>query len=144
VTPDVFLFLTDLLVSAGDMVEALTTVLPVGLAPLALGAGRRGAALLALVAVVGLLVPSISRVPVDRLRVIGGALLPVFWLHWLRKRSCGDCHMPAAANGTAPWTLNLDDPQLPEEVVQRQVTDGGGGIPAFGPADQGQIAAVTK
>ena len=42
-------------------------------------------ALLALAALVGLLGPSISRVPIDTLRVIVGALLLVFGLQWLRK-----------------------------------------------------------
>jgi uncharacterized membrane protein len=68
------------------MVEALTVVLAVGDTR-----GWRsalvgvGAALLALAALVGLLGPSISRVPIDTLRVIVGALLLVFGLQWLRK-----------------------------------------------------------
>jgi uncharacterized membrane protein len=68
------------------MVEALTIVLAVGVTR-----GWRsalvgvGAALLALAALVGLLGPSISRVPIDALRVIVGALLLVFGLQWLRK-----------------------------------------------------------
>jgi uncharacterized membrane protein len=86
VTPDVFLFLSAFLASAVEMVEALTIVLAVGVTR-----GWRsalvgvGAALLALTALVGLLGPSISRVPIDTLRVIVGALLLVFGLQWLRK-----------------------------------------------------------
>jgi len=86
VTPDVFLFLSAFLASAVEMVEALTIVLAVGVTR-----GWRsalvgvGAALLALAALVGLLGPSISRVPIDTLRVIVGALLLVFGLQWLRK-----------------------------------------------------------
>jgi uncharacterized membrane protein len=86
VTPDVFLFLSAFLASAVEMVEALTIVLAVGVTR-----GWRsaligvGAALLALAALVGALGPSISRVPIDTLRVIVGALLLVFGLQWLRK-----------------------------------------------------------
>jgi len=86
VTPDVFLFLSAFLASAVEMVEALTIVLAVGVTR-----GWRsalvgvGAALLALAALVGLLGPSIARVPIDTLRVIVGALLLVFGLQWLRK-----------------------------------------------------------
>jgi len=86
VTPDVFLFLSAFLASAVEMVEALTIVLAVGVTR-----GWRsalvgvGAALLALAALVGLLGPSISKVPIDTLRVIVGALLLVFGLQWLRK-----------------------------------------------------------
>ena len=85
-TPDVFLFLSAFLASAVEMVEALTIVLAVGVTR-----GWRstlvgvGAALLALAALVGLLGPSISRLPIDTLRVIVGALLLVFGLQWLRK-----------------------------------------------------------
>ena len=85
-TPDVFLFLSGFLASVVEMVEALTIVLAVGVtrgwrsAPVGVGA-----ALLALGALVGLLGPSISRVPIDTLRVIVGALLPVFGLQRLRK-----------------------------------------------------------
>jgi uncharacterized membrane protein len=86
VTPDVFLFLSAFLASAVEMVEALTIVLAVGVTR-----GWRsalvgvGAALLALAALIGLLGPSIARVPIDTLRVIVGALLLVFGLQWLRK-----------------------------------------------------------
>ncbi len=85
-TPDVFLFLSAFLASAVEMVEALTIVLAVGVTR-----GWRSAlvgvvaALLALAALVGLLGPSIARVPIDTLRVIVGALLLVFGLQWLRK-----------------------------------------------------------
>jgi len=86
VTPDVFLFLSAFLASAVEMVEALTIVLAVGVTR-----GWRsalvgvGAAMLALAALVGLLGPSISSVPIDTLRVIVGAPLLVFGLQWLRK-----------------------------------------------------------
>ncbi len=72
-TSDVFLFLSAFLASAVEMVEALTIVLAVGVTR-----GWRSA-------LVGLLGPSISSVPIDTLRVIVGALLLIFGLQWLRK-----------------------------------------------------------
>ena len=85
-TPDVFLFLSAFLASAVEMVEALTIVLAVGVTrgwrSALLGVG---AALLGLAALVGLLGPSISTVPINTLRVVVGALLLVFGLQWLRK-----------------------------------------------------------
>ena len=85
-TPDVFLFASAFLASAVEMVEALTIVLAVGVTR-----GWRsaligvGAALVTLAALVGLLGPSISQVPIGTLRVVVGALLLVFGLQWLRK-----------------------------------------------------------
>src|SRR4051794_20859233 len=85
-SPDVFLFLSAFLASAVEMVEALTIVLAVGVTR-----GWRsaligvGAALFGLAALGGALGPSISKVPIDTLRVIVGALLLIFGLQWLRK-----------------------------------------------------------
>src|ERR1051325_9697380 len=80
------LFLSAFLASAVEMVEALTIVLAVGVTrgwrSALIGAG---AALRALAALAGLLGPSISKVPIDTMRVIVGALLLVFGLQWLRK-----------------------------------------------------------
>jgi uncharacterized membrane protein len=72
--------------SAVEMVEALTIVLAVGVTR-----GWRAvamavaAALAALAAVVVVLGPSLTRVPIDVLRVVVGGLLLVFGLQWLRK-----------------------------------------------------------
>src|SRR3954453_1436378 len=85
-TQNVFLFLSAFLASAVEMVEALTIVLAVGVTR----GGRSTligvtAALLSLAALVGLLGPSISSVPIDSLRLVVGFLLLVFGLGWLRK-----------------------------------------------------------
>src|SRR3954463_10145550 len=100
-TRDVFLFLSAFLASVVEMVEALTIVLAVGVTR-----GWRstlvgvGAALLALAALVGLLGPSISKVPIGTLRVIVGALLLVFGLQWLRKAGPGGGgHKECSAGG---------------------------------------------
>ena len=85
-TRSVFLFLAAFLASGVEMVEALTIVLAVGVTR-----GWRstlvgvGAASLALAALVGVLGPAISSVPIDTLRVLVGGLLLVFGLQWLRK-----------------------------------------------------------
>jgi uncharacterized membrane protein len=85
-TRGVLLFLSAFLASGVEMVEALTIVLAVGVTrgwrSTLLGTG---AALLALAAIVGVLGPAVSAVPLSTLRVIVGGLLLIFGLQWLRK-----------------------------------------------------------
>jgi uncharacterized membrane protein len=74
------------LASAVEMVEALTIVLGVGIvrgwrSPL-IGAGSAAAVLAALVAVLG---PALTVIPISALRLVVGALLLAFGLQWLRK-----------------------------------------------------------
>jgi uncharacterized membrane protein len=82
----VFLVLATFLASAVEMVEALTIVLAVGVTR-----GWRstvfgiGAATLALAAVIAALGPALTRIPIDSLRLVVGALLLIFGLQWLRK-----------------------------------------------------------
>jgi uncharacterized membrane protein len=81
-----FLVASTFLASTVEMVEALTIVLAVGVtrgwrAPL-IGVAS---ATVALAAVVGALGPALGVVPIDRLRLVVGALLLVFGLQWLRK-----------------------------------------------------------
>jgi uncharacterized membrane protein len=68
------------------MVEALTIVLAMGVTrgwrPALTGTG---AALLALAAIVSVLGPALTIVPIHTLRLVVGALLLVFGLQWLRK-----------------------------------------------------------
>ena len=45
---------------------------------------------------------------------------------------CGSCHTLAAAGSTGSTGPNLDDLQPDKETVVSQVTNGGGGMPAFG------------
>ncbi|HEX9381569.1 MAG TPA: hypothetical protein VF891_08710 [Gaiellaceae bacterium] len=78
--------LSAFLASAVEMVEALTIVLAMGVtrgwrAALA-GAG---AATLALAAIVAVLGPALTVIPIEALRLVVGALLLVFGLQWLRK-----------------------------------------------------------
>ncbi|HEX7103232.1 MAG TPA: hypothetical protein VF201_11360 [Nitrolancea sp.] len=82
----VFLLISTFLASAVEMVEALTIVLAVGITR-----GWRsaltgvGSAVVALAIVVALLGPALTRIPLNDLRVVVGALLLIFGLQWLRK-----------------------------------------------------------
>jgi uncharacterized membrane protein len=83
---DVFLFLSAFLASAVEMVEALTIVLAVGITrgwrSTLIGVGVALVALAALIAVLG---PALTLIPIDTLRLVVGFLLLVFGLQWLRK-----------------------------------------------------------
>lgn len=46
--------------------------------------------------------------------------------------NCASCHTLADADATGSVGPNLDDLQPDEETVKNQVTNGGGGMPAFG------------
>ena len=81
-----FLVLSAFLASAVEVVETLTIVLAVGVTR-----GWRAAligvaaATLVLAGIVAALGPALTIVPVERLRLVVGALLLVFGLQWLRK-----------------------------------------------------------
>jgi uncharacterized membrane protein len=81
------------LACAVEAVEALTIVLAVGTTRSWSSAmSGVGAAVLALAAIVVVLGPALSSLPIDALRVIVGGLLLIFGLQWLRKailRSAG-------------------------------------------------------
>jgi uncharacterized membrane protein len=81
-----FLFLAAFIACAVEMVEALTIVVAMGTtrgwrSPL-IGSGAAALTLAVIVAVVG---PALTRIPIDRLRLVVGALLLAFGLQWLRK-----------------------------------------------------------
>jgi Ca2+/H+ antiporter, TMEM165/GDT1 family len=79
-------FLAAFLASLVEFVEALTVILAVGAIR-----GWRGAlggtvvALLVLLAIIIVLGPALSRVPLDLIQVIVGGLLVLFGMRWLRK-----------------------------------------------------------
>ena len=81
-----FLVLAAFLASAVEMVEALTIVLAVGVTrgwrSTLIGAGTATVALAAVVSVLG---PAVTLIPIDVLRLVVGALLLTFGLQWLRK-----------------------------------------------------------
>ena len=83
---NVFLVVASFLASAVEMVEALTIVLASGVTR-----GWRssligvGVALLALAAIIALLGPALTSIPIESLRLVIGTLLLIFGLQWLRK-----------------------------------------------------------
>jgi uncharacterized membrane protein len=82
----ILLVLGTFLASAVEAVEALTIVLAVGVTrgwpSVRLGIAAAGAALAALVAVLG---PGLRLIPIDALRLVVGAFLLIFGMQWLRK-----------------------------------------------------------
>ena len=74
------------LASLVEFVEALTVVLAVGITrgwrPALTGSGLACAVLLALVVVLG---PALTRIPLDLVQLVVGTLLLLFGLRWLRK-----------------------------------------------------------
>jgi len=59
--------------------------------------------------------------------------------------NCATCHTLAAAGASGTVGPNLDDLRPTFVVVQRQVTNGGGGMPAFGGnLSRAQITAVSR
>lgn len=46
--------------------------------------------------------------------------------------TCSSCHTLAAAGSTSNVGPNLDELKPSQALVEKQVTDGGGGMPAFG------------
>jgi cbb3-type cytochrome c oxidase subunit III len=59
--------------------------------------------------------------------------------------NCGSCHTLKAAGTSGTIGPNLDQLKPPEAVVQRQVINGGGAMPAFkGTLTPAQITAVAR
>ena len=85
-TSSVILVLAAFLASAVEMVEALTIVLAVGVTrgwrSALIGVATATAALAVVVAALG---PALTRIPINGLRLVVGALLLIFGLQWLRK-----------------------------------------------------------
>ena len=59
--------------------------------------------------------------------------------------TCASCHTLAAAGSTGTVGPNLDQLKPSDAVVVKQVTNGGGGMPAFGSSlSKTQIQSVAK
>ena len=63
----------------------------------------------------------------------------------LFSQNCASCHTLAAAHANGTVGPNLDQLEPSKSVVVRQVTNGGGGMPAFGGRlNKAQIAAIAS
>jgi uncharacterized membrane protein len=117
-----FLVLSAFLASAVEMVEALTIVLAAGVAR-----GWRsslagvGAAALALAALVAVLGPTLTVVPLSPLRLVVGGLLLVFGLQWLRKAILRASGLKSLHDEDATFARELDEARTAERVERAGV-----------------------
>lgn len=119
------LLLTTFLASGVEAVEALTIVLAAGLTR-----GWRstligcGAALVALAALVAVLGPALTVIPIDALRIAVGGLLLAFGLQWLRKAVLRAAGIKSVHDEEAIFER--------ESAAARAVGAPGGGFDAYG------------
>ena len=108
------------LASLVEFVEALTVVLAVGVVRGWRGAlTGSGAATLVLLAIIALLGPALTRIPLDKLQLVVGVLLLLFGLRWLRKAILRAAGIVAMHDETAIYAT--------QEQALRQL-DGHGGL----------------
>jgi len=118
----VFLLVSTFLASAVEMVEALTIVLAVGITR-----GWRsalvgvGSAVVALAIVVALLGPALTRIPLNDLRIVVGALLLIFGLQWLRKAILRASGYKALHDEDAIYQRELAEAKTADTVVRASV-----------------------
>jgi uncharacterized membrane protein len=104
------LLLSSFAASAVEMVEALTIVLAVGVTRGWKSTARGVAvALVALAAIVAVLGPALTRIPIDALRLIVGSLLLVFGLQWLRKAVLRASGLKAMHDEAAIYREEVDE-----------------------------------
>lgn len=73
-----------------ECVEALTVVLAVGVVRGWRGAlSGSGVAMLVLLAIIALLEPALTRIPLDKVQLFVGAVLLLFGMRWLRQAKNG-------------------------------------------------------
>ena len=105
----VFLVLSSFLASAVEMVEALTIVLAAGISrgwrSALAGAGAATVVLAAIVAVLG---PALTLIPLNGLRLVVGGLLLAFGLQWLRKAILRASGIKALHDEEAIFARELD------------------------------------
>jgi uncharacterized membrane protein len=112
------LFLAVFLACAVEAVEATTIVLAAGTARHWRSAlTGTGAALVALAAIVAVLGPAVSAIPLHALRLVVGALLLVFGLQWLRK---------AILRASGHKALHDEDKLYAEHLAQARAQEAAG------------------
>ena len=104
------LLLSSFAASAVEMVEALTIVLAVGVTR-GWKSTARGVvvALVLLAAIVAVLGPALTQVPIDALRLLVGSLLLVFGLQWLRKAVLRASGLKAMHDEDAIYREEIDE-----------------------------------
>jgi uncharacterized membrane protein len=106
----VLLFVGAFLVSAVEMVEALTIVLAVGITRgWRAAASGVAAAIGALAVIIVGFGPALTQIPIDALRLIVGSLLLIFGLQWLRKAILRASGLKALHDEDAIYARELDD-----------------------------------
>jgi uncharacterized membrane protein len=115
----VFLVLASFLASAVEGVEALTIVLAAGVTR-----GWRsaligvGSALVVLAVITAILGPTLTIIPIDKLRLVVGGLLLVFGLQWLRKAVLRSSGYKATHDEAAIYQTELTAAQSQAKVVR--------------------------
>jgi uncharacterized membrane protein len=113
------LFLSVFLACSVEAVEALTIVLAVGITRgWSSALAGVGAAAVVLAAVVGLLGPTLTQLPIDVLRLAVGGLLLVFGLQWLRKAILRAAGLKAIHDETLAFARETEAASRAEEGSQ--------------------------
>ncbi|HEV2252277.1 MAG TPA: hypothetical protein VGS06_03700, partial [Streptosporangiaceae bacterium] len=118
------LVLTVFVACAVEAIEALTIVLAAGLTRQWRSTFQgMAAALLVLAAIVGVLGPTITLLPLTALRLVVGALLAIFGLQWLRKAILRATGYKALHDEASAYLREVAAAKAAPEVAKRGVSD---------------------
>jgi uncharacterized membrane protein len=124
VTAALPLVLTVFVACAVEAIEALTIVLAAGLTRQWRSTFQgMAAALLVLAAIVGVLGPTITLLPLTALRLVVGALLAIFGLQWLRKAILRATGYKALHDEASAYLREVAAAKAAPEVAKRGVSD---------------------
>ena len=118
------LVLTVFVACAVEAIEALTIVLAAGLTRQWRSTFQgMTAALVVLAAIVGVLGPTITLLPLTALRLVVGALLAIFGLQWLRKAILRAAGYKALHDEASAYLREVAAAKAAPEVAKRGVSD---------------------